>query len=78
MRMFKDVEEEIVMMEEFEKRRLVMFVSFFLFICVMLSVEEEMKEKEKVLERVFLVKKMKLKRGFFMFKGWFRIICGRD
>nr|VDC95608.1 unnamed protein product [Brassica rapa] len=74
----KDVEEEIVTMEEFEKRRLVTFASSPLLTRVMSSVEEEMKEKEKVLERVSSVKKMKPKRGFAMFKGWFRTTRGRD
>lgn len=59
----KYVEEETVTMEEFEKRRLVTFASSPLLTRVMSSVEEERKEKEKVLERVSSVKKMKPKRG---------------
>ncbi|KAF8046933.1 hypothetical protein N665_3323s0001 [Sinapis alba] len=74
----KDAEEEIVTMEEFEKRRLVTFASSPLLTRVMSSVEEERKEKEKVLERVSSVKKMKSKRGFAMFRGWFRATRGGD
>ncbi|KAJ0254316.1 WEB family protein [Hirschfeldia incana] len=74
----KHVEEDIVIMEEFEKRRLVTFASSPLLTRVMSSVEEERKEKEKVLERVSSVKKMKPKRGFAMFRGWFRATRGGD
>ncbi|KAJ4889063.1 WEB family protein [Raphanus sativus] len=74
----KYVEEETVTMEEFEKRRLVTFASSPLLTRVMSSVEEERKEKEKVLERVSSVKKMKPKRGFAMFRGWFRATHGGD
>uniref|UniRef100_A0A1J3HWX9 WEB family protein n=1 Tax=Noccaea caerulescens TaxID=107243 RepID=A0A1J3HWX9_NOCCA len=71
----KDVEEEVVTTEELEKRRLVTFASSPLLTRVMSSVEddeEERKKKEKVLERVFSVKKTKSKKGFAPFMGWFR------
>ncbi|KAG2323359.1 hypothetical protein Bca4012_058851 [Brassica carinata] len=75
----KYAEEEIVTMEEFEKRRLVTFASSPLLTRVMSSVEGERKEKEKVLERdVSSMKKMKSKRGFAMFRGWFRATRGGD
>ncbi|ESQ50672.1 hypothetical protein EUTSA_v10023066mg [Eutrema salsugineum] len=77
----KDVEEEVVTTEELEKRRLVTFASSPLLTRVMSSVEveeEKKTKKEKVLERVFSIKKTKLKRRFSPFMGWFRVTTRGD
>ncbi|CAN8271212.1 unnamed protein product [Cochlearia groenlandica] len=74
----KTYQEEVVMTnnKEFdEKRRLVTFASSPLLTRVMSRVDEEEREekkKENVLERVFSVKKTKLKKGFAPFMGWFK------
>ncbi|EOA31432.1 hypothetical protein CARUB_v10014611mg [Capsella rubella] len=71
----KDViEEEFVLTEELEKRRLVTFASSPLLTRVMSSVrdEDERKMKEKDFEKDCSIKKTKSKRGFAPFMGWFR------